>query len=82
MAGGIPQTPFEVRRNSLLGFRQEQAVRFIRQREQEGLTVSLREISAALGLDGKGHAWNIVHRLEQRGELVRDESGKRRLRSA
>lgn len=78
--GGI-RTPFNVRRNALLGFRQEQALSFVRQREEEGLTRSLNEIAQALGLDGKGHAWNIVHRLEQRGLAYRDENGQLRARS-
>lgn len=79
MAGGIAQTPFEVRRTALLGFRQEQALRFMRRRDEAGLATSLKQISDALGLDGKGHAWNIVNRLERRGEIKRDETGRRRV---
>lgn len=79
--GGIPKTPLEVRRTALLGFRQMQALGFVRRREEEGLTRSLNEIAEALGLDGKGHAWNIVHRLEQRGLAYRDENGELRARS-
>jgi hypothetical protein len=61
-----------------LGFRQVQAWGFIRQREEAGLSRTLNEISEALGLDGKGHAWNVVHRLSERGLTYRDENGELR----
>jgi DNA-binding MarR family transcriptional regulator len=76
MASVAPKTPFEVRRRALLGFRQQQVLGFMRGRDQPP---SLREIAEALGLDGKGHAFNIVARLEKRGEICRDSDGRRKL---
>lgn len=72
---GVPKTPFEIRRRALLGFRQVQVLGFMRKHSD----ASLSEIADALGLDGKGHAWNIINRLERRGEIMRDDEGRRRV---
>ncbi len=73
-----PKTPFEVR----LGFREHQLVAFARSYSAaQGISPSYNEIVAELGLDSRGHACNIIRRLEAKGIASREGSGRdRRLR--
>lgn len=77
MSGGIPQTPFDVRRqialeNRCLGYRSFQVERFVRDFEAiHGRRPKQREIADACEISTTGEVSRIMARLERRGIVPR-----------